>query len=238
MAKNVGIVTGVFLFGKYALGPMLALVHKSESKEIFIGTCLTVIIGSSLLMEEAGLSKALGAFIAGIFLSDSNLKREIQDFSVTLKSMLMGVFFMGIGLDFDLKFFNANIVNVLTITATFISLKFLILLGIGRLSQGSWVSGAKVGAVLAQGGEFGFLLLGMSASSVFFTEFQMSLVFTSITLSIFLAPFITKLFEGISVPHKALELEQTAKEQKSEDGKILDFPKNVDSASNEKKFGT
>jgi monovalent cation:proton antiporter-2 (CPA2) family protein len=191
--KNLLIVTASIVIGKFTLPPVLSLAFQSQSKEIFIGTCLMLVIGSALLMEYVGLSKALGAFVAGILLSDSNFRTEIQSFSITLKSMLMGVFFMGIGLGFDLTFFIKNISTVLLITATFMSTKYMILMLIGRVTHKSWSSGIRLGGILCQGGEFGLLLLSVTASSSIFSSQVAGLVSSSVTLSIFLAPFIVKL---------------------------------------------
>lgn len=196
--RNIIIVVGSILVGRFALPPIMAIVQRSQSKEIFIGTSLMLVIGASLLIEQAGLSKALGAFIAGIFLSDSKLRTEIQSFSVTLKSMLMGVFFMGIGLGFDLSFFNENLSDVVLITTSFMGIKFLVLLAIGLIVHKSWSSGFKMAGILSQGGEFGLLLIGVSVSSFVFSKHISTLVTISITLSIFLAPFVVKFTDLIS----------------------------------------
>jgi monovalent cation:proton antiporter-2 (CPA2) family protein len=193
--KNFLIVTASIVFGKFALPPLFSLAFRSQSKEIFIGTSLMLVIGAALLMEHVGLSKALGAFVAGILLSDSKFRTEIQSFSITLKSMLMGVFFMGIGLGFDLAFFIKNITNVILITTLFMSVKFLVLTVIGKLTHKSWSSGIKMGGILCQGGEFGLLLLTVTASSSIFTSEVAGFVTSSITLSIFLAPFIVRAIE-------------------------------------------
>jgi CPA2 family monovalent cation:H+ antiporter-2 len=196
--KNIFIVVGSIFVGRFLLPPVMSFIHRSQSKEIFIGSSLMLVIGASLLMDQAGLSKALGAFIAGIILSDSKLRVEIQGFSVTLKSMLMGVFFMGIGLSFDLSFFYKNLNDVLLVTTTFMGIKSLVLFVIGYFTHKSWSSGIKMAGILSQGGEFGLLLLGVATSSLIFSDYIESLVISSMALSIFLAPFVVKFTEMVT----------------------------------------
>jgi len=225
IAKNLLIVACCILGGKFALRPALSIVYKSQSKEIFIGTCLMIVLGSSLLMEQVGLSKALGAFVAGIFLSDSNFRTEIQTFSITLKSMLMGVFFMGIGLAFDLEFFYKHISTVLILTTSFMSFKFLILLGMGKVVHKSWHSGFKMAGALCQGGEFGFLLIGISTTSSVFSPELTGLLTSSIALSIFLAPLIVKTTDYFSVKfHKPMPIKETIVLPEHETENVIEFP--------------
>ncbi len=202
---NIQITLAALLFGMFALIPAISWIYKSQSREIFISCCLMMIIGSALLMEFVGLSKALGSFMAGIFLTNSKLRHDISTFSVPLKSMLMGVFFMAFGLSIDTDYFKNNVYTVVMLTLLFTSVKFLILMVIGRVKTGRWSTGMKMGILLGQGGEFGLLIISTAVShSIIATEFS-NLLISSITLSLFLSPLFTKIVDYLNVKVPAIE---------------------------------
>ncbi|MBT7610716.1 MAG: hypothetical protein HN576_13230 [Bacteriovoracaceae bacterium] len=206
---NFALLAGVLIFARFALKPLLLKIYESQSKEIFIGSCLMIITGTSLLMHEIGLSKALGALIAGVFLSNSGLRSDIQSFSVPLKAMMMGVFFMGFGLTFDVSFFMSNFNIVTLLTLSFMAVKFAILLGVGKYIHGEWKSGTKLGLILCQGGEFGLLVAALLFENSLIAEIENKYLVSSITLSIFIAPILTKIISLIlpltSTVNEALE---------------------------------
>ncbi|MCO4794467.1 MAG: cation:proton antiporter [Bacteriovoracaceae bacterium] len=216
---NSGLVVLCLVIGKFALKPALHKIYHTQSKEIFMGTCFVLILGAAMLMDQIGLSKALGAFMAGLFLSASDFRPEIQSFSVPLKSMLMGVFFMGFGMEFDLSFFKDNFQSVLMATGAFMSAKFLILFAIGKIFHKDWRPGVHIGLILCQGGEFGFLVLSMALSHKILPVEIANYALTVLTVSVFLAPFLTRLLEFLPLSKSALVPEVETK--------VLPFPTQV-----------
>ncbi|MBT3583665.1 MAG: hypothetical protein HN509_02055 [Halobacteriovoraceae bacterium] len=207
---NMGIVIASMIVSKFALRPILNKIFYSQSKEIFIGSCLIIVLGGALLMEYIGLSKALGAFLAGLFLSGSGFRSEIQSFSVPLKSMLMGVFFMGFGLEFDLLFFQSHFKTIFALSGSFIIVKFSILFLIGLAFHKDWKTSIRLGLLLCQGGEFGFWIIGQCLSHNIVTGEIANYTLSAITVSIFAAPFLTKLLDYIPTGNPEVAVEQEA----------------------------
>ncbi len=193
--KKFLMCTSIFLIAKYALLPTLSWTHKSQSVEIFVSTTMLFIFGASLFMQSIGLSKAIGAFLTGIFLSNSNFKTEIHKITVPLKSMLMGVFFMSLGLSLDLSYIKSNLVSITTLTSLFMGLKFTVLMGLGFYKYRNWSSSLRLGVILCQGGEFGLLIL-TSANIHNIIQSDISILASScITLSLCLTPIIVRASE-------------------------------------------
>ncbi len=190
--RNLAYISVALVLAKFTLRPLMQKIYETQTKEIFIGSCLMVVTGAALLMDQVGLSKALGAFIAGVLLSNSGLRSDIQSFSIPLKAMMMGVFFMGFGLVFDVSFFMKNFVIVTLLTFGFMAIKFSILFGIGKLLHDEWRSATKLGLILCQGGEFGLLVATLLSKHSLITQVETNYLVSSITLSIFVAPILTK----------------------------------------------
>ena len=197
--KTVGFMI-VFVGGaRFVLEKVVNFVSSFKDREVFIGFCLMVVFGASILTETFGLSKALGAFIAGIALSGSEFKSEIQKFSLPLKSTLMGVFFMGIGLSFDLSYFANNILTVSLYSVCLMCVKFAIMFTVGRFFIKEAISSTRLSMILCQGGEFAFLMLAPSLSGSILDSATTSMMLSVITFSMLLTPVL------LSVSFKLLD---------------------------------
>lgn len=191
--EKVFISICIILVARFALLRALTWVNRNQSIEIFFATCVLAIFGASLAIDALGLSKALGAFMIGIFLSDSSIKPEIQKVTVPIKSMLMGVFFIGVGLSLDLTYVSQNFVKIFTITTLFMGAKMAILVALGYYRHKNWQTAITLGLLLCQGGEFGLLVLSTSKGTGLLSLNQFELVSTCIILSLFISPFLAKL---------------------------------------------
>jgi len=204
---NIIMIMSALIFGKFALIPAISWMYKSQSKEIFISCCLMLIVGASLLMDHIGLSKALGSFMAGIFLTNSKFRNEIANFSVPLKSMLMGVFFMAFGLSVDVTYFVANFKEVFIVTSIFTLTKAVVLTIIGRVKAGRWSTGIKMGLLLGQGGEFGLLIITSATSLAIISPVDSKLFISAVTLSIFMSPIFSKIVDVLNVKAPAVDVQ-------------------------------
>lgn len=211
---NIIMIMGALIFGKFALIPAISWMYQSQSKEIFISSCLLLIVGASLLMDHIGLSKALGSFMAGIFLTNSKFRTEISSFSVPLKSMLMGVFFMAFGLSINMDYFRENITHVILVTTVFTLTKTVVLTIIGRVKSGRWSMGFKMGLLLGQGGEFGLLIIATATELFILNENESNLFISAVTLSIFMSPFFSKIVDYLN--ERSPGLEESFEEQNQE----------------------
>ena len=196
--EKIGVGTSILLFSRFALRPALHWIKRTQSVEIFFSTTMLLIFGSAIALETLGLSKALGAFLIGIFLSTTEFKQEIQKVTLPLKSMLMGVFFMGFGLSLDLNFISSNWLQVGSITAGFMATKGLILILMGRIKLKSWRLGTTMALLIGQGGEFGLLILSAALMINAISAEMNQLLISCITVSLLVSPFLSKMAEFIN----------------------------------------
>ncbi|MGB0452914.1 MAG: cation:proton antiporter [Bacteriovoracaceae bacterium] len=218
--KKFLLATSLVLTSRYALNPVLKWIKETQTKEIFFSTTMLLIFGSAIALEHLGLSKALGAFLIGIFLSTTEFKLEIQKVTLPLKSMLMGAFFMGFGLSLDLNYIKEHLLQISAITFAFMFTKTLILTVMGKIKHKSWRQGLSMGLLIGQGGEFGLLILGAAVSiNAVSLEINQMLI-SSITLSLFVSPFLSKAVNWIN--------QQPRQEEKKEtENNLLQFPANT-----------
>ncbi|MFT6631838.1 MAG: monovalent cation:proton antiporter-2 (CPA2) family protein [Bacteriovoracaceae bacterium] len=195
-AKSLGIVGLSFVCLRYLLKPLMSFVQK-ESTEVFTAFCLLVIIGMAYTMEVAGLSKALGSFIAGIFLSESEFKKEIENVIIPFKGMFMGVFFMTLGLQFNLDFFFENLFQVVLLCSGILLLKAIVFYALGSWRMSNSSRSKKLALVMCQGGEFGLVVLALSMQHSIIDKTQLDYLICAFTLSLFVAPLFARYSETI-----------------------------------------
>jgi Kef-type K+ transport system membrane component KefB len=210
--KLVGVLCSLAIVKKTMI-PLLSRIFVSQGKEIFIGSCLMFILGTSLLMGYLGLSKALGALVAGIFLSGSEIKSTIKNFSLPIKDMLMGIFFMGFGLNFNLTFFAENAFAIFAFTVPLLFIKGVVIFALGFFGKMGPKNSLFLGLALCQGGEFGLLVIDSLARNTLIEASTSNLLLSCITISIFCSPILCKVAlmmesrQGVSSESKAVENE-------------------------------
>lgn len=216
IASRVLIIGSVFFVFRYIVVMFLDKIYKTQAKEVFVGSCLMLITGASLIFDYVGLSKAIGALVAGIFLSGSKLKSDIQNFSIPIKSMAMGIFFFGFGLSFDLSFIKENLISVSMLTLSLMVIKSFVLLLVGLLSHRRWRSSAFLALLLCQGGEFGLLVIAALVESFTFSMKIEQYLMSCIALSIFVSPFLSMVIPMFS---KEVPIRSVTKTSESEEVK-------------------
>ena len=153
----IGIVVLV-VGGHYLLRPVFRMVASAGSNEIFTATSLMVVIVSTLIMQMSGLSMALGAFVAGMLLADSEYRHEIESNIEPFKGLLMGLFFMAVGMSVNLGLLSSKPVEILALVLALLAIKFIMLYGLGRAFGLPVRCTRNLAFILPQGGEFGFIL--------------------------------------------------------------------------------
>lgn len=163
LLKAVLIVALVIIIGRFILSPVLRLVASSRTAEVFTAAAVLVVLSTAWLMEKAGLSMALGAFLAGLMLADSHYRHQVIADIQPFRGLLLGLFFMGVGMsiDFGLLFkqgalFAALVLGLMVVKSVILWL-LCRLMGIGKLDA------TRVSLLLSQSGEFGFVLFGLAA---------------------------------------------------------------------------
>ncbi|TQV65009.1 MAG: potassium transporter [Halothiobacillaceae bacterium] len=195
MLKGV-LVTGLLLAaGRWLLRPMFNEIAKARSPELFTLTVLLVALASAALTQAAGLSMALGAFLAGIMLSETAFRHQIESDIRPFQDVLLGLFFITIGMLLDMQALPQFFLPALALLITLILMKALIIFGVGvGLRQEPGVA-LRTGLVLAQGGEFGFALLALASRGDLLTHDAVQIVLTAVLLSMVATPFLVR-FNG------------------------------------------
>ena len=185
---GLAVVAAVVLVGRYALRPVLALVAGTAQPEIFTAAALLVVVGTSLLMEAAGLSMSLGAFLAGVLLADSEFRHELQADLEPFKGLLLGLFFIAVGMSVNLGLLGTQPGLVLGLVAGFIALKAALVYGLGRLARAPHDSARALAVSVSQGGEFGFVVFGVAAAGGLLDEPLHQLLLVVVTVSMAATP--------------------------------------------------
>lgn len=189
----IGAFLGLIIGGRYLLRPLFHYAAATRSREMFAGTVLLVVIGAALLMELAGLSMALGAFIAGVLLADSKYRHNIEADIEPYRGLLLGLFFMAVGMTADIRLLGEMPLVVLGLTLGLVLLKALAMLVAARVHGTGWKEGLNLGVLLSQGGEFGFVLLSAAATAALLDPSLVSLLILVISLSMVTTPLLFQL---------------------------------------------
>lgn len=192
IATIVGLVVG----GRYLLRPLLRIAARSEIPEIFTATALLVVISAALLMSVAGMSMVLGAFIAGMLLADSEYRHQLEADIAPFKGLLLGLFFIAVGMSVNLGLLLEIPGRIALFVIALMLSKALVLYPLARLF-GMCDRGAaiKLSAVLAQGGEFAFVLLAIAAKESVLQTTLIEELILAVAVSMLLTPFLYALAE-------------------------------------------
>jgi monovalent cation:proton antiporter-2 (CPA2) family protein len=187
---TVGSIVGLVLAGRYILNPILRLVGRLGERELFVGVGLFTVFASSALMHSLHLSTALGAFVAGVMLADSPYRHEIEADIEPFRSILLGLFFMAVGMVLDLGAIIANPLFVFGMAAVLVIVKFGIIALLARWFGTAWRQAIGLGLLLSQGGEFGFVLFGQAQRALLIEPQAASLFGAVVTVSMASTPFL------------------------------------------------
>jgi glutathione-regulated potassium-efflux system protein KefB len=183
-------VAGLILAGRFLLRPLFRLIGNLGEREMFVFAGLFTVIASGAIMEALGLSTALGAFIAGVMLADSPYRHELEADVEPFRSILLGLFFLAVGMMLDLRVIAEKPVFVIGMAIALIATKTLIVMALGMLFKMSWRGALALGLLLSQGGEFGFVLFAQAQNAMLIEPAAASLFSAVITLSMATTPFL------------------------------------------------
>ncbi|MFC4167246.1 monovalent cation:proton antiporter-2 (CPA2) family protein [Teichococcus aestuarii] len=193
VALGLGAVAAVVLAGRYLLNPLFGLLARSGAREIMTAAALLVVLGAAGLMALAGLSMALGAFLAGVLLAESNYRHELEADIEPFRGLLLGLFFLSVGMSVDLGVVWAQAPLLLAGVLLLVALKALATYGAARAFGHPPATALRVGLVLAQGGEFGFVLYSAAAAAGVMAPSLASLLVALVTLSMATTPPLLRL---------------------------------------------
>ncbi|WP_292998022.1 monovalent cation:proton antiporter-2 (CPA2) family protein [Nevskia sp.] len=187
-AKAIGALVLVVVGGRTLLRPVFRRLAAIEMPEVFTAAALLTVTGTALAMESVGLSMSLGAFLAGVLLADSEYRHELQADIEPFKGLLLGLFFIAVGMSAKLHLVVEQPLAVLGLVGGLIAIKGVILYGIGRVSGLSGESARSLAFAMPQGGEFAFVLFGVAATAGIMSEGLRDLLVVVVTGSMIATP--------------------------------------------------
>ncbi|MBB3226285.1 glutathione-regulated potassium-efflux system protein KefB [Luteibacter sp. Sphag1AF] len=187
----VGVIVAVIVGGRVVLRHVFRFVARAKSVEVFTATALLVVMGTAWLMEIAGVSTTLGAFLAGLLLADSEYRHELESNIEPFKGLLLGLFFVSVGMSVDLALLASKPLLVLGMVGLLLAVKAFLIWPLGRV-VGSLTNGdsLRLAAILASGGEFAFVLLNLALQNRLINGSQRNLMVMAISLSMAFTPLL------------------------------------------------
>ncbi len=177
-------------FGRLLLRPMLKSVARAKSEELFMAACLLVVIGAGLVSALTGLSMALGAFIAGLLLAETEYRHEVEVTIEPFKGLLLGLFFLSVGIGLDLSLLAAKPWAILGMSVGVVALNATVVFGLGRLFGLPWRGALEAGLLLAGGGEFAYVILSAAMGDGIVPRPLGQMVLVSSTISMMCIPLL------------------------------------------------
>ena len=191
-AIAIPLVTAAIVIaaGRYALRPALRVIAGTRAQEAFTAAALLVVVGTALLFESVGLSMALGAFMAGVLLADSEYRHELEADIEPFKGLLLGLFFMAVGMSANLGVLLRSPLTVLALTLAYLMVKMLAVGFAARIARQDRATAWRLAVALAGGGEFAFVLLALAAGGGLLPRATADLLVIVVTLSMVAAPLL------------------------------------------------
>ncbi|HEX8641542.1 MAG TPA: monovalent cation:proton antiporter-2 (CPA2) family protein [Allosphingosinicella sp.] len=187
---TVGAILGLVVVGRFVINPLFRLVGRISERELFVVAGLFIVLASAAVMEALHLSTALGAFIAGVMLADSPYRHELEADIDPFRSILLGLFFVAVGMMLDLDAIYESPFFILGMAAALIAVKAALLFGLARAFGMPSRRALKLGLLLSQGGEFGFVLFAAAQRAVLIEPEAASLFGAIVTVSMASTPFL------------------------------------------------
>ena len=201
----------ITIFGRVFLRPFFSVIGSAKSDEVYVATTLLIVLGAALLTAELGLSTAMGAFIAGILIAETEYRNRVENSIIPFKSLLLGLFFLSVGMSIDVKIIFDNLDDVFIGATVLLLVKGLIIYLLSRafkLQNGASIHSALL---LCQGSEFAFILFSIAAKQKIFTEELSQLLLVIVSVSMAVTPMFAIL--GAYIEDKVDSGEQLDKNQ-------------------------
>ncbi len=191
VTKIVAVLSVVVVGGTYLLRPVLRSVAKTRTPELFTATALLIVAGTALLMDSVGISMALGAFLAGVLLANSEYRHELEADIDPFKGLLLGLFFMSVGMGLNLSLLRVQFGTIALLVMGLMAVKAAVLFGIGRAGRMSGHSAKSLAIALPQGGEFAFVIFTAAAAAGLMTGDLRQLLVLVVSLSMAGTPLLS-----------------------------------------------
>ena len=198
IAIALGAVVGLVVTGKWLMNPIFRLISKAHISEMMTAAALLVVLGAALAMEASGLSMAMGAFVAGVMLSESAFRHQLEADIEPFRGLLLGLFFMGVGMSLDLSLVFNDAVWLLGIVCLYIVGKALAVYTVARITKLGRTESVGRMTIMAHGGEFAFVLFSAATTAGVMTKDQNATFTAAVIISMLFSPLIGLLMRKIN----------------------------------------
>ncbi len=185
----ISAIVILLLIGRYLLNPILGKIVASQDPEVFIAMAVLLVLGVAWIMESVGLSMALGAFLAGLMLAESHYRHQIEADILPFRGILLGLFFMTVGMGIDFGLLWNNLQTILLLTVGLMTIKAAVIYTLVRLTGAKQNIAIQTASLLSQSGEFGFVMFGAATASDILDKQTGQLLIIIIAFSMVLTPF-------------------------------------------------
>lgn len=198
--KIVAVIAGIVLGGRLALRPMFRWIARSNTPEIFTAAALLLVVGTAALMQWVGLSMALGAFLAGVLLAESEYRRELETDLEPFKGLLLGLFFIAVGMSIDFGVLLASPGLMAAVVVGFLAVKSAVIFSLARMMKLPYQERPVFTLLLAQGGEFAFVVFQSAVSVNAIAAQTASLLIGAVVVSMLASPLILVAMDRLLMP--------------------------------------
>ena len=202
----VGVVAAIIAGGRFLVRPVFRYLASLRLHEIFTAAALLLVVGIALAMQKVGLSPALGTFLAGVVLAESEYRHELESDIEPFKGLLLGLFFISVGASIDLPLIKSQPLVIAGLVFSLITVKFLLLFFIGKMTRLEKSQNFTFAFALAQGGEFAFVLISFAAQNQVIDQRIGNLLVATVALSMVMAPFLFTINERLVQPSFSSQL--------------------------------
>ena len=218
----VAAVISIVFAGRFLLRPFFRYIAGTRLREMFTATALFIVVGIALLMQKLGLSPALGTFVAGVVLAESEYRVQLEADIEPFKGLLLGLFFISVGASIDFSLIAQRPGTIALLVAGLLAFKFVVLLALGRVFKLKAGDGMLFAFALAQGGEFAFVLFSFATQNAVLPTDIANLLVASVALSMAAAPILLTLEEKLVRPlFQKCEPERDADEIDEHDNPVI-----------------
>ena len=190
IVTGIGSLAGLIAAGVWLLNPLFSILALARTREVMSAAALLVVLGSALLMEMGGLSMAMGAFLAGVLLSESTFRHQLEADVEPFRGLLLGLFFLAVGMSLDLKVVADNWALIVALVPAMMATKALCIYIVARVTRSSHQEALDRAVLMAQGGEFAFVLYSAAASVGIMDETVNANMTAVVVLSMVLTPLV------------------------------------------------
>ncbi len=203
--KALVVIILISIAGRLFLRPFFSLIGSAKSEEVYVSTTLLIVLGAAMLTNELGLSTAMGAFIAGLLIAETEYRNKVENSIMPFKSLLLGLFFMTVGMSIDINFILNNLSKLFIVSFGLLAIKASIVFILCKLFKFRTGAAVHSGLLLSQGGEFAFVLFGIASQQGIIEQETAQLLFMLVAITMAVTPMLSML--GVFIEDK-LDIEQ------------------------------